>query len=254
MHSSAERFLTWLDRSSSVSGGLGRSGRCHSVSLCMSKVRLSKSRLNDYSSICPLSTTWSLHLACNKKASAKIMYKSIPAVELTDAYMNNNLSLARKPERIFVCGHYLLEKRTVFWKRSSRKTEIFEEQGMMPKYKYRSTVLKPNRGYCVSYPWNILVPSLQICAQTIKRNLIRLMFRTYAIILKTFFSVQFNYLFDITPEQVSVTSKLWKLWDRLVASRDVLRPIAREKEYEKERKTKKTDGISSIKHFSLTNR
>ena len=51
-----EPILTWLDRSSSVSGGLGKSGRRHSVSLCMSRVRPSKSRSNDYSSICPLST------------------------------------------------------------------------------------------------------------------------------------------------------------------------------------------------------
>ena len=61
-----EPILTWLDRSSSVSGGLGKSGRRHSVSLCMSRVRPSKSRSNDYSSICPLSTMWSLHQAYDK--------------------------------------------------------------------------------------------------------------------------------------------------------------------------------------------
>ena len=48
--------LTWLGRSSFLSGGLGKSGRCHSVCRCMSKEHLSKSHSSD-SSISLLSST-----------------------------------------------------------------------------------------------------------------------------------------------------------------------------------------------------
>ena len=43
------------------------------------------------------------------------------------------------------------EKRTVFRKRSSRKTVTFEEQ-IMSKDKYPSIFSQPNWGYCVYYP------------------------------------------------------------------------------------------------------
>ena len=52
-------------------------------------------------------------------------------------YINNNLHLARKYARIFVCGHYLFRVVTVFRERSSRKTVSYKEQ-IMSKDKYPS--------------------------------------------------------------------------------------------------------------------
>ena len=79
---------------------------------------------------------------------------------------SNNHHLVSKHARLFVRGLHQLEKRTVVsW-------GIFEEQAMKPKYKSHSAVWKPNGSYCVSCPWNILVPSLQIYAQAIKRRVV----------------------------------------------------------------------------------
>ena len=52
------------------------------------------------------------------------MSSAVLSNTVSEQYINNSLHLARKYARIFVRGHYLFEKRTVFRERGSRTTEL----------------------------------------------------------------------------------------------------------------------------------